>query len=94
MRAFTPKTLASRWNISATTVRNLCNGGDLAHFRLGNLYRIPVAAVEEHEKCQKSPSVDCAADFASHGAKTASEDVISLRHAPERRPKQKAGTNT
>jgi len=55
MPAFTPETLALRWTVSQTTIRNMCNAGELVHFRLGRLYRIPVSAVEEYE-CQISVS--------------------------------------
>ncbi|WP_425537230.1 helix-turn-helix domain-containing protein [Phaeobacter gallaeciensis] len=86
---FTPETLGLRWGVSATTIRNMCNQGELNHFRLGRLYRIPAAVVEEKEQCQTSASDVSGADTASIGMKAASEDVIALRHAPERKPSQK-----
>ncbi|WP_425537407.1 helix-turn-helix domain-containing protein [Phaeobacter gallaeciensis] len=89
MIPYTAATLSLRWGVSQTTVRNMCDDGRLPHFRIGKLYRIPAAAVEEYEECQASLSGDSAADTASHGMKAGSEDVISLRHAPERKPSQK-----
>ncbi|WP_425541637.1 helix-turn-helix domain-containing protein [Phaeobacter gallaeciensis] len=86
---FTPETLGLRWGVSATTIRNMCNQGDLIHFRLGRLYRIPAAVVEEKEQCQTSASDVSEVAIASTGTKAASEDVISLRHAPERRQSRK-----
>ncbi|WP_425331062.1 helix-turn-helix domain-containing protein [Phaeobacter italicus] len=86
---FTPETLGHRWDVSATTIRNMCNQGELKHFRLGRLYRIPATVVEEMEQCQTSASDVSGADSASIGMKAASEDVIALRHAPERKPSQK-----
>ena len=90
---FTPETLANRWGISATTVRNMCGSGELGHFRLGSLYRIPMAVVEEIENC-KSQSDGSEVDTASHGRKTEGGGAISLRHARERRPKAKGATAT
>lgn len=88
-RPFTPETLANRWGVSATMIRNMCGVGQIEHFRLGKLYRIPAKAVEEYE-CQKSASDDCAADSASTGeAMTGSDNAISLRHAPARKRRQK-----
>lgn len=85
MKPFTPETLATRWGVSATTVRNMCLEGSLSHFRLGRLYRIPAAVVEELEECQTSASDVSEAGTASIGGKVGSESVISLRHAPERK---------
>ncbi|MCP4827202.1 helix-turn-helix domain-containing protein [Shimia sp. Alg240-R146] len=86
---FTVEALADRWGVSATTIRTQCNEGKLRHFRLGRLYRIPASFVEEVEACQTSTSVDFEGDSASSGKKTENEDVISLRHAPERKPNRK-----
>ncbi|WP_350310460.1 helix-turn-helix domain-containing protein [Paracoccus sp. SSJ] len=86
---YTPETLAERWGVTANAVRKKCAAGELAHFRFGKLYRIPAHVVQEFENCQTSASVDCAADTASIGPTKASEFGISLRHAPERKRKQK-----
>lgn len=90
LRPFTAETLAHRWGVSATTIRTQCNEGKLQHFRLGRLYRIPAAIVEEIEQCQTLASDVLEADTAFSGAKVGREDVISLRHVPERKqsPKQ------
>ncbi len=91
---FTPETLATRWGVSATTVRNMCGSGELSHFRLGKLYRIPVAVVEEVEHCERSVSEGSEADIAFSGPRAEHVDVISLRHAPERRQKAKGATGS
>ncbi|AXQ93163.1 DNA-binding protein [Cereibacter sphaeroides] len=88
-RPFTPETLAERWGVSAASVRNQCAAGTLPHFRFGRLYRIPARAVEEIEACQTFPSDASAEASASTGPSTESEPVIALRHAPERRRKQR-----
>ena len=87
-RPFTPETLAERWTCSAEAIRQMCKRGELAHFRLGKLYRIPAVAVEEIE-CQTSQSDVSEVDTASPGMKRESDDAISLRHAPERKRRQK-----
>ncbi|OWV64274.1 hypothetical protein CDZ97_10330 [Mameliella alba] len=94
-RPLTPDMLAERWQCSAETVRMMVKRGELRGFRVGRMIRIPLAAVEEHE-CQTSASDACEADSASTGTTRRPEngDVISLRHAPERKPKRKAGTDT
>ena len=88
-RPYDPKSLAEKWGVSATTIRNRCDAGELPHFRLGKLYRIPAKIVEEIESCQTSASDDLEAVSASTGALREDESVISLRHAPERKPRQK-----
>ena len=93
-KAFTPDSLADRWEVSPTTVRNMCEQGRLSHFRLGKLYRIPADAVEEIETCQTSQSEDLGGDTASHGEKVESVNGFNLRHAPERKRKPRPVTNS
>ena len=50
-RPLTPDTLAERWGCSSATIRNLCRNGELAHFRVGKEYRIPLRVVEGVEAC-------------------------------------------
>lgn len=51
--SFSPEQLASRWQCSASTVRNLIHGGKLRSIRVGaKLIRIPAQAVREFEECQ------------------------------------------
>lgn len=88
-RPVTPDMLAKRWQCSAETVRQLVHRRELRGFRVGRMIRIPWDAVEEYEKCQTSASDDCAADTAYIGTRTASDDAISLRHAPERKRRRK-----
>ena len=85
---YSPETLALRWGCSAATIRNRCAAGEIAHFRLGRLYRITDRTVEEIE-CQTSPSGDSEEDSASSGTRTGSDTAISLRHAPERKRRQR-----
>lgn len=40
-RPYTPETLANRWGVSATMIRNMCGAGDIEHFRLGDLRQTP-----------------------------------------------------
>lgn len=95
-KPYTPETLAERWGCSATTIRNLCGAGEIEHFRLGRMYRIPAHVVEGLEGCQKSPSENYEAATRSTGKmmSQANDAVISLRHAPARKRKQKAETPT
>lgn len=94
LRPYTPDTLAARWQCSAETVRQLIKRGELRAFRVGVMYRVPVDAVEEYE-CRTSPSDACEAASAPSGVMPAASDTaISLRHATERRRKQKPSTYT
>ncbi|WP_146227559.1 excisionase family DNA-binding protein [Pseudoroseicyclus aestuarii] len=95
-RPYTADTLAERWECSAETVRQMFKRGELRGFRVGRMIRIPAEVVEEHEQCQTSASGACAEDFASTGTiqPRASAGAISLRHAPERKPRQRGGTDT
>jgi excisionase family DNA binding protein len=87
---FTPETLANRWGVSAQKVRNMCIDGEVAHFRLGKLYRIPAVAVEEYEECQILASGVSGAGSASTGTTPLeSANAISLRHSPARKRKGK-----
>ncbi|WP_373418403.1 helix-turn-helix domain-containing protein [Sagittula sp. MA-2] len=86
-RPYTPDTLAEKWACSAETIRQMCKRGDLHYFRVGRSYRIPAAAVEEHE-CPTSALDDCAEDSASTGPEPMeSGGGIVLRHARERKLK-------
>lgn len=87
---YSPETLADRWGVSATSIRNKCIAGKLPHFRFGKLYRIPAQVVEEIESCQTSASDGCAAATASTGQQpVVAGPAVSFRHAPERKRKQK-----
>jgi excisionase family DNA binding protein len=48
-RPYTLDSLAERWECTGAHVRRLCGAGKLRHFKIGNLYRIPVDAVLEFE---------------------------------------------
>ena len=54
-RPYSPETLAERWACSSETVRQMCRRGELDHFRLGKLIRIPASEVERVE-CQTGGS--------------------------------------
>ena len=47
--AFTPETLAARWQCSPQHIRDLINKNQLKSFRVGRLYRIPYNSVMEFE---------------------------------------------
>ncbi|MEJ5019340.1 helix-turn-helix domain-containing protein [Ochrobactrum vermis] len=47
--AFTPETLAARWQCSPQHLRDLVNKNRLPSFRVGRLYRIPYNAVLDYE---------------------------------------------
>lgn len=52
-RSYTPQTLATRWGISVSQVRNLCAAGELRSFRVGvagKLLRFRPDAVADAEK--------------------------------------------
>lgn len=55
-RPLTPERLAERWGCSSATIRNLCRRGELAHFRCGKEYRIPLRIVEGVEACGEKMS--------------------------------------
>ncbi|WP_444460431.1 helix-turn-helix domain-containing protein [Rhodobacter capsulatus] len=90
-RPFTPDTLADLWGVSPQTVRNLIHRRELRAYRVGRLLRIKPDAVEEYERnaeqCPTSASDACEADIASTGTTIPDAAAISLRHAPERKPR-------
>ena len=55
-RPLTAEAAAKHLGCSAAHVRNLCARGELRHFRLGRLLRIPAAALVELETCGSSGS--------------------------------------
>ncbi|PZQ49734.1 MAG: hypothetical protein DI556_09695 [Rhodovulum sulfidophilum] len=85
---FRPSDLATRWGVSANTVRAEIERGALTAFRIGKLYRIKLEAVEEYE-CRISRSDDCAEASAFPGPNPDAVAVISFRHARERKPRPK-----
>lgn len=50
--AYTPEELAERWKVSGKCIREMCVRGNLPYFKIGKLYRIPAAAVDERERVQ------------------------------------------
>lgn len=76
--AYTPKTLADRWAISAQTIRDSCQRGEIDYIRVGSLCRIPHDAVTEYERCQMAcASGGTGESSASSGMKE--ESIIALR---------------
>lgn len=72
-------TLAVRWGCSGETVRQMCASGRLPAFRVGRMWRIPAAAVEEYE-CGTIGSDGSRDGSSSHGQTTpAPADVFVLR---------------
>jgi excisionase family DNA binding protein len=53
--AYTPESLAERWDVSAATVRTLVREGRLRAFRVGRQIRIRPEWVEEFERAQAEP---------------------------------------
>ena len=51
-RPYSSAELAYRWGVSDQHIRDLIAKGDLRHFRVGRLIRIPATAVREFEECQ------------------------------------------
>lgn len=89
-RPYTCDSLADRWGCSAETIRQMVVTGRLPGFRVGRMIRIPATVVDEVEQCQKSASDGSGEASAPTGtAAMASGDVISLRHAVERKPRQR-----
>ena len=89
-RPYTCDQLAVRWHCSAETVRQMIKRGELHAFKVGRMFRVPAVEVERHENCANTPSDGSMADLLSPGMKrTVEDDVIVLRHAPERKRKQK-----
>lgn len=88
-RPHTPETLADLWHVSAETIRQLCHQGRLRHFRVGRMFRISTAAVEEFEACQNTESEGSMGASSSPGMITASDGVIVLTHSRPRGPRQR-----
>ncbi|WP_367998023.1 helix-turn-helix domain-containing protein [Shimia thalassica] len=84
-KPYTPESLANRWHVSATMVRNMCCSGQIGHFKIGKLYRIPKYEVEAIEQCKKLQSENSEEAFVSRGKRKENEKGISLRHARERK---------
>jgi excisionase family DNA binding protein len=51
-----PAELAERWGCSTTLIYDLLAAGSLRGFKLGKLWRIPVAAVEDYESGSPAPA--------------------------------------
>lgn len=49
-KIFTPNQLAERWGCSMQTVRDAIVSGQLPHFRVGRLMRVPETAVSMFER--------------------------------------------
>lgn len=86
-RPYTPETLADRWACSTETIRQLVKSGRLPGFRVGRMFRIPAAAVEEYERdAGASPRPGGASHLPGPTAEAGTEGII-LKHSRERRPK-------
>lgn len=49
-KPYTPADLAKRWGVSGKHIRDLCHKGTLSFFKVGKLYRIPAAVVDDFER--------------------------------------------
>ncbi|QDP57330.1 MAG: hypothetical protein Unbinned3696contig1008_8 [Prokaryotic dsDNA virus sp.] len=95
-RAYTPETLAVRWQCSPRHIRNMCRSGELPSFRVGGkLLRIRFNDVEDFE-CQTGASPDTEASSPSHSTNSnltelrsaegsASKPTIERKQSAERR---------
>ena len=63
-RAYTVASLAQEWECSEGVIRKLIREGQLRHFRIASLIRIPADEVQRFE-CQNTASNDSAADMPS-----------------------------
>lgn len=63
-RAYTVASLAQEWECSEGVIRKLIREGQLRHFRIASLIRIPADEVSRFE-CQNIASNDSAADMPS-----------------------------
>ncbi len=52
---YTPDELADKWDVSAQTVLNYIQRGELVYYRQGKFYRIPKDVAEEWEQNNRSP---------------------------------------
>ncbi|MGP3699228.1 excisionase family DNA-binding protein [Rhodobacter sp. NSM] len=93
-RPFTPETLAERWGCSAETIRQLAARGELRHFRVGRMIRIPAAAVQEIEECQISASNDFEEALPPSGTTTEAAAATSSRPRAAPRPRLKLVTSS
>lgn len=50
MSILTPEEIAQRWQVSAVSVYRLLQNKQLKGFKVGKLWRIPEANVEQYEK--------------------------------------------
>jgi excisionase family DNA binding protein len=86
--AYTPRTLAERWDCSERHIRNMIADGELPAFRLGGkLLRIRGEDVEKIE-CQNGASPSLETNSASPGMtppSPADEGVIDLEHQIQKR---------
>lgn len=92
-RAYTPATLAERWDVSTDTVYAMIHAGKLQAFRFGGkLYRIRPDEVERFECQTTTPSNDSEANSPSSGAmRTDATDIrlerlIGHRQTPQHEP--------
>ncbi len=58
LRPYSPKRLAERWDCSDQHIRDLCRGGQLGFFRIGNMIRIPDKEVNRFEQCGSSNNIE------------------------------------
>lgn len=56
MTLLTPEQVAGRWQVSARTVRRLCDQGRLRAVRVGGQWRVSAEAVERYEIANAAPA--------------------------------------
>jgi len=72
---FSPETLAERWGCSARHVRDLCNEGQLRHFKVGRMFRIRREALEEFEWRENNMTIH-------GGSQSSKESIVSPGMSP------------
>ena len=77
-KPYSPDDLAERWGCSGELVRAMIRRGEIAHFKLGKLYRIPASEVERIE-CQTTTSSDGTAANEQSSSTTTTDDVFAAR---------------
>ena len=87
-RAYTPATLAERWDVSTDTVYAMIHAGKLQAFRFGGkLYRIRPDEVERFECQTNTPSNDSAENSPSSGGTNTDATDIRLERLIGHQPR-------
>ena len=89
-RPFSSEELAERWGVSAQHIRDLIGKGELRHFRVGRLIRIPATVVREFEECLTTGSSSIGAGSMPSGQATTDKRNASPYVPPTARKRNAA----